>query len=81
MIQRNQQILYKKEIHHTIVEFIPVRGHPLQKIIRLNDSSVMYLIDQFVPIVQIGDRLYEKPNEEYFYLKSSKKKRTYQAEI
>jgi hypothetical protein len=77
----NQEDLYKKEFHQTIVEIIPVRGRPLQKRVRLDDSTVMYLPDQSVPIFQVGDSLYKKPNEEYIYLKSYKNNKIYTTKI
>lgn len=79
MNRGNQNDFYKKEIHQTIIEIIPVRGHPLQKRVRLNDSTVVYLQKKFVPIVQIGDSIFKKSNEEYIYLKSSKKNKVYKA--
>ena len=81
MRHSNQENIYKKEIHQSIIEIIPVRGRPLQRRVRLSDSSVIYLQDKFVPIVQVGDSLFKKSNEEFIYLKSAKTNKIYQSKF
>ena len=77
----SKEELYKKELNKTIIEIIPVRGRPLQKRVRLNDSTVIYLPDKFVPYIEIGDSLRKQKNDNSIYLKSIKHNRVYKAHI